>query len=268
MILHDFYADLYSESGDQLTQQEILEFLDAIKSLPKIKLVDTLVGPILEKEVKNALKKLRIGKAPGCDGITADFYKHFIEELSPILTSLFNQIFEDQELTLTQKLEIISLIFKKGDDRLVPNYHPISLMNCDYKILAYILVTQMEESLPLVIHPNQTAYMKNRFIGTNICSVQDIITQSVEDNTIVLFLDFRKAFDTVNHLFLTTLLIYMGFLADFVTWITIMYVGATSLVRHKNWLTESFPLLQGVRQGCPLSCHLFNLVGPVLIYLL
>ena len=212
------------------------------------------------------MKKLQIGKTPGCDGIIAYFYKHFTEELYPILTSLFNQIFEDQELTPTQKLAIISLIFKKGDDRLVPNYCPISLINCDYKILAYILIAQMEESLLLVIHPNQTAYMKNRFIGTNICSVQDIITQSVEDNIIVLFLDFKKAFDMVNHLFLTTLLIYMGFPADFVTWITIMYDGATSLVRYKNWLMESFPLLWGVRQGCLLSCHLFNLVGHVLIY--
>ncbi len=148
----------------------------------------------------------------------------------------------------------------------MPNYRPISLTNCYYKILAYILVAQMEESLLLVIHPNQTAYMKNRFIGTNIHSVQDIITHSTEDNTVVLFLDFRKVFDMVNHLFLMTLLIHMGLPLEFVTWISIIYTGAISSVKHKNWLTKTFPLLRGVQQGCPLSCHLFNLVAQVLIY--
>ncbi len=45
-----------------------------------------------------------------------------------------------------------------------------------------------------------------------------------------------------------------------------MYLGAESVVRHNNWLTDVFPFQRGVRQGCPLSCHLFNLVGQVLIY--
>ncbi len=45
-----------------------------------------------------------------------------------------------------------------------------------------------------------------------------------------------------------------------------MYSGAVSTVRHKNWLMETFPLLCGVHQGCPLSCHLFNIVAQVLIF--
>ncbi len=62
------------------------------------------------------------------------------------------------------------------------------------------------------------------------------------------------------------LLIHIGLPAEFVTWILILYHEAESVVHHKNWLTESFLLKCGVQQGCPLSCHLFNLVGQVLIY--
>ena len=47
-----------------------------------------------------------------------------------------------------------------------------------------------------------------------------------------------------------------------------MYNNVSSVVRYQNWLTAPFPLGQGVRQGCPLSYHLFNLVGQVLIYYL
>ena len=42
-----------------------------------------------------------------------------------------------------------------------------------YKILAYVLTSRLKEYLLTVIHPNQTAYMPDRFIGTNVRSVQD-----------------------------------------------------------------------------------------------
>ena len=158
------------------------------------------------------------------------------------------------------------MIFKKGDSQLVTNYRPISLTNCDYKILAYILVGRLEDFLPSIIHSNQTAYMKNWFIRTNIWSVQDVISDSVNTGVVVLFLDFCKAFDTVNHTFLLLLLTHMGFPPEFVLWITIFYNNSLSIVYHRNWLIESFQMRWGVHQGCPLSYYLFNLVGQVLIF--
>ena len=113
---------------------------------------------------------------------------------------------------------------------LVRNYCPISLTNCDYKILAYVLVGRLEDVLPSLIHPNQAVYMKNHFIGMNICSVQDVMSNSAESGIIVLFLDFCKAFNTVNHLFLLTLLIHMGFPPEFVVWIILLYSNALSSV--------------------------------------
>ncbi len=120
--------------------------------------------------------------------------------------------------------------------------------------------------MPNIIHPNQTAYMKNRFIGMNIRSVQDVISDSISSGTIVLFLDFCKAFDSVNHLFMFTLLAHMGFPPEFISWIALLYTHAISVVKYNNWLTEPFNLLCRVHQGCHLSCHLFNLVGQVLIF--
>ena len=62
------------------------------------------------------------------------------------------------------------------------------------------------------------------------------------------------------------LLCHIGLPDWFSTWVGIIYNKAESVARHKNWLREKFPLHCGVRQGCPLSCHLFNLVGQVLLY--
>ncbi len=88
------------------------------------------------------------------------------------------------------------------------NYSPILLTNTDYKILAYVLMNRLETHLPFLISPQQTAYMRGHFIGTNIRSVQDFIDHTVEMDAdhVVLFLDFQKAFDSVSHVFLQTLL--------------------------------------------------------------
>ena len=195
--------------------------------------------------------------------MTAEFYKHFADILAPILTKVFNKCFEQSALTNSQRLAIIILLFKKGDSLLLGNYRPISLTNSDYKILAYILTIRLEDHLTDVILVNQTAYMKGCFIGCNICSVQDVINYFSRHNLsyLVLFLDFKKAFDSVDHEFLFHLLEHIGIPTDFIKWVKIMYSNATSVVRHNGWLTVPFPLGRGVQQGCPLSCHLFNTVG-------
>ncbi len=72
----DFYSDLYRQDPDQKSLEEIQTFLSSITSLPKLSgCTDKLVGPITEKEVEKAIKRLQVGKAPGSDGLTADFYK-------------------------------------------------------------------------------------------------------------------------------------------------------------------------------------------------
>ncbi len=138
------------------------------------------------------------------DGLTVDFYTYFADTLSDILAAVFNKIFAEKQLTFSQRMAIIILLFKKGNHQLVENYRPISLTNTDYKILAYILTMRLETHLVDIIHTNQTAYMPKRFIGINIHSVQDFIDYTTEKDLhhAVLFLDFKKAFDSISHPFL------------------------------------------------------------------
>ena len=89
---------------------------------------------------------------------------------------------------------------------------------------------------------------------------------SINANDLVLFLDFRKAFDSISHKSMLHILQHIGLPSEFVSWVEIMYLSALSMVCHKNWLTPTFVMEMGVHQGCPLSCHLFNLVGQLQIY--
>ena len=74
------------------------------------------------------------------------------------------------------------------------------MLNVDYKILAKILAKRLEKVLPKLINPDQTGYVKGRYIGENIRLIQDLMSYTEKEKLpgIDVFLDFRKAFDTIE----------------------------------------------------------------------
>ncbi len=112
-LLHDFYQHLYKTSNNKTTT-EIGTFLDTLECLPHINNFEKLIGDITYKEIEAAIGQLSTGKSPGFDGITAEFYKHFKELISPILECVFKSIFDQRGLSFSQHLVIIILLFKKG----------------------------------------------------------------------------------------------------------------------------------------------------------
>ena len=86
----------------------------------------------------------------------------------------------------------MSLTYKKGERENIANYRPISLINTDYKILAFIMSKRIQKVLCSVIDDDQTGYIKGRFIGQNIRLVSDIIENNKYKNGILLFLISRK----------------------------------------------------------------------------
>ena len=102
----------------------------------------------------------------------------------------FNYAFSTGTLSISQKRGIISLIPKKNKDKcLLENLRPISLLNIDYKILTKAIAKRLEKVLPRVINPNQTGYIKGRFIGENVRLIQDIMytTLNKQTNQALLF---------------------------------------------------------------------------------
>ena len=69
----------------------------------------------------------------------------------------------------------MSLIFKKDDYEDIANYRPISLTNVDYRILAFTLAQLMQNIMKNIVNTDQSAYIKGRYMGTNIRLVDDVI---------------------------------------------------------------------------------------------
>ena len=153
-------------------------------------------GIVSEDECLKALKEFKNCKSPGTDGLSAEFYKFFWSEISTDIIGSFNYAFKTGTLSISQRRGIISLIPKKNKDKsLLENLRPISLLNIDYKILTKSIAKRLEKVLPKIINPNQTGYIKGRFIGENVRLIQDAMfyTKQEKKTGIAIFLDFRKA---------------------------------------------------------------------------
>ena len=152
-----------------------------------------------------------------------------------------------------------SLIRKTKTGLFLDNWRSISLLNTDVKILSKILAFRIKKILPNVIHHNQSAYVEGRYIGETIRKIYDIMefTKNEGISGILAFLDFEKAFDSIEWNFISRCLEVFGFGADFRKWVSILYTDVSSCVSNNGLHSDFFNLERGVRQGDPLSPYIF-----------
>lgn len=117
---------------------------------------------------------MKLNKSPGLDGIPIEFYKMFWKRIKLYIYESLVRSFEVGELSSSQRASVLSLIHKKGTLINLDNYRPISLTNCDYKILAFVFAKRLQTIMNKLINKNQTGYIKGRFIGENARLVLDI----------------------------------------------------------------------------------------------
>ncbi|EPB74224.1 hypothetical protein ANCCEY_06713 [Ancylostoma ceylanicum] len=131
-------------------------------SLPQVLQCSENLPPILPREVRNALSKMKVGKAPGPDPITVEMLisgYHVLEEHS---TKLFNKCLEREHLPASLADSVISLLFKKGDPLDIGNFRPIALLSTVYKLFRFILAHRMLNCLD-VNQPVEQAGFRRKY---------------------------------------------------------------------------------------------------------
>ena len=122
---------------------------------------ETCDKAISKVELREIVKNLRCNKAPGLDGLTNEFYQTFWNKLEPTYTKMLEESFTLGILPCSVRKAVMTLIFKKGEKTLLKNYRPISLTNCDYKILTFVLAKRLQKvAAKLVSQKSKWIYQK------------------------------------------------------------------------------------------------------------
>ena len=173
-----FYESLYSSKIDLSTSNEKEDSF--FPENHKIKLnynqKMSCEGLLSAAECLQSLKTMESGKSPGTDGLPAEFYKMFWNDVSTFLIDALNMSFSKGYLSISQRRGLITLLPKKNKPRqYLKNWRPITLLNCDYKIAAKSIATRLKKVLPYLINNDQTGFLKGRFIGENIRLINSVI---------------------------------------------------------------------------------------------
>ena len=111
------------------------------------------------------------------------------------------------------------------------------------------------------LRDHQAGFRQARSCADQIATLRIIVEQSIEWNSslYINFVDYQKAFDSLDRPFLWKLLAHYGIPQKFINIIKNSYEGTSCKVIHEGQLSESFEVKTGVRQGCLLSPFLFLL---------
>ena len=131
---------------------------------------------LTENELFKTLKAFKRNKSPGLDGITAECYLRFWDAIKQKLLKVYNQSFDLGILPASLRTGVITLLEKKGKDRVdVPNWRPINLLNIDYKLLTKTLGQRLKTVFPGLINKDQNGFVPGGSIFFSSHTIRDML---------------------------------------------------------------------------------------------
>ena len=116
------------------------------------------------------------------------------------------------------------------------------MLNVGTKIMSKVIASRLKKVLPNIIHHNQTGFIKDRYIGETVRSIFDIMEFTLKENIpgIMIFLDFQKAFDSVEWDFILECLEFFKFGPEFVGWVKTFYQNIQSCIINNGTTSDFF----------------------------
>jgi len=156
---------------------------------------------ITSSEIYETLSSLDPTKAMGPDGISPKVLKYCADILTNPIRYLFSLTLTKGYLPYEWRTHCIIPVFKSGDNAIVSNYRPISLLCIISKVIEKIIFNAITEFVSDSLTPHQFGFLSGRSTLQQLLLFVNELLDAKRDNMTsdVVYLDFKKAFDTVSH---------------------------------------------------------------------
>ena len=149
---------------------------------------------------------------------------------------------------------------------MIKNWHPITLLCTDFKIIDKVITLRLQATLCKLIHKSQIGFQKGKRIGENILKLLTLIQhcKENEEQVVIMSIDFRKAFDTITWKVIDQVLSFYGFGPKIRSMVqTINNEIYCTFMNNGKW-NDWFQIHKGCHQGSPSSAILYVLTAEIL----
>ena len=212
---------------------------------------------VTEAEVYKIIKDINVSKSSGIDNLSSFILKEVFIFLIPEVTHMFNLSIESSIFPSSWKEALVVPIPKIGNLSLVQNYRPISLLPLPGKILEKLVHKQLTDYLDdnLLLSDKQHGFRKSHSTTHSAAQLVNFVNHNmdVKKPTLAVYIDFRKAFDCVQHNVLMTKLEQLKLHPSVLDWILSYLSGRKQRVYANNMYSDFSNITQGVPQGSVLG---------------
>ena len=208
--------------------------------------------------IANLLSAINSNKACGPDHTHCKILKNCAASLANPLSVIFTLAYNSGSIPRDWKVANVVPVHKKGSKDNIENYRPISLTSLVMKTFERIIKDELLHRTANCLDGRQHGFLKDRSCTTNMINFVDSVVLSVNGisiiSTDVVYFDFSKAFDSVNHdLILVKLKDNYSIDGRLLKFIKTYLQGREQSVVIENCKSSGKPVLSGVPQGSILG---------------
>lgn len=218
-----------------------------------------LINEISHQDINDAIRELKPKKSLSHDGIPPYIVKGCGAIFMTPLHHLYNLSIRTSTFPNLWKLATIIPVYKKGDRKLISNYRPIALLSPFAKVFESVIYKYIWHYIMKYMSDYQHGFFPGRSVITNLSVFNEYITRQMDSGRQIdaIYLDFSKAFDTVNHELLCKKLNNYGFSDPLCAFLHSFLNDRNQFVLFNNNKSFEYVARSGVPQGSKLGPLLF-----------
>ena len=216
---------------------------------------------VSEEDIISIMSKFSNKFTAGVDEIPSFLIRDCRFALAKPLSTIINLAIRTNTFPNRWKIARVTPVHKKGNKSRVENYRPISILSNFSKIFEQVIYSSLYHNTKQHLSQDQHGFMVGRSTVTNLASLTQYASEILDNQgqVDVIYTDFSKAFDSIDHRCLINKLDHHGLSNDFLALLRSYLSNRVSFVSYNGFQSHNFSMSSGVPQGSNLGPLLFNL---------